>query len=388
MHVVQLNKYYPPWIGGVERSVRLLSEELAREPGLRVSALVCNDRRVAVKETMGGVDVVRCARHGRLSSAPFSFDMARRLRELRPDVIHLHHPFPPGELAALRAAGNARMVVTWHSDIVRQRLLGALYGPLLRRLLDRVDRILVTSENYIAVSSHLEPYRDKCRVVPLGVDASRVSPDEGQRARAATLKASLPDGPVALFVGRLAYYKGIEYLVDALAHVNVQLLVVTGDGPSPKLRDRAVDRGVADRIHIRTAVPDEELPVYYAAADFLVLPSIALSEAFGLVQVEAMLAGTPVVSSNLPTGVTYVNREGETGLTVPPRDAAALGTAMHRLATDADLRRRLGAYARERALELFTKERMAAQVAGVYSEISDWRAPLPRPERLPAEVPG
>jgi rhamnosyl/mannosyltransferase len=197
-------------------------------------------------------------------------------------------------------------------------------------------------------------------VIPFGVPVDRFRYlTEGQRAIRDRLKASIP-GPRVLFVGRFVYYKGVDVLIDAVSQAGGTLMLV-GDGPlEPELRQRAIALGIQDRVRFVGRVSDEDLPAYYQAADMLALPSVAKTEAFGVVQVEAMAAGVPVVSTNLQTGVPWVNQDGVSGLVVAPGDAGQLAAALGRLAADADLRARLGRAAAARAADLFTRERMVA----------------------------
>jgi len=376
MRVVQINKYYwPPVgnidkssVGGIEVSVRLLAEELVKIDGLEVNVLVCHDNSPTKTELISGVKVIRCTSNATLFSMPVSSEFMRYMGSLEANILHFHHPFPPGELAYLIKRPDAKVVMTWHSDIVRQRVLSIVYRPMLKLFLSKVDRILVTSPNYLRISRYLEPFRSKCRVVPLGIDPDRGRLTEAQQRYAQNLRAKY--GPrIVLFVGRLKYYKGVEYLVEAMQSVTGQLVIV-GNGPTlSELLDRASGLRLSGRVHFHTDVGDDELAAYYAACDVFVLPSIAYNEAFGLVQVEAMLFGKPVISTDLPTGVTFVNQHEKTGLVVPSRNPKALAAALNRLLQDSELRWQLGAAARQRVLNLFTKQRMAQQVFEVYGEL-------------------
>ncbi|HSQ75442.1 MAG TPA: glycosyltransferase, partial [Bacteroidota bacterium] len=176
--------------------------------------------------------------------------------------------------------------------------------------------------------------------------------------------------PLVLFVGRLVYYKGLEYLVDAMARIPEGKLVIVGSGPLQDELERQIrSLRCADRITILPHLDSEELYSYYEACDVFVLPSTEKTEAYGLVLVEAMASGKPVVSTEIGTGTTFVNQNGVTGLTVPPRDAAALATAIGTLLHNADLRTRLGRQAEERAMKEFTTEQMVERVYHVYQKL-------------------
>jgi glycosyltransferase involved in cell wall biosynthesis len=285
------------------------------------------------------------------------------LRREQPDIVHLQFPYPWGEIANYFSGRARKTVMTYQSDIVRQKYLKVVYAPLMERVLGRVDAIIATSPNYLASSPVLSRFTDKCVVIPLGID-----PTPFENARSHTLAHS--QTPVLLFVGRLRYYKGLEYLLEALCELPRAQLIVVGTGPMDRAwRAHARRLGVDDRVVFVGAVRDAELPAYYAACDIFVLPSSERSEAFGLVQLEAMAAGKPVVSTELGTGTSFVNADGETGLVVPARDARALAAAITRLIDEPALRARMGAAGRARVLREFTAEKMVDQIMAVYDNL-------------------
>ena len=373
MRVTFLNKYYwPPHLGGIEHHLSMLASGLAKRPGMAVEAIVANEGRETVRESVDGVHVTRMGRTFAYASTPVAWGMSAAIREAatgehRAGVFHLMFPYPWGEMAWLAAGSPGPAVLTYHSDIVRQRLLGAAYRPVLERVLRRVDRIIVGSPPMLENSEVLVPFADKCRVVPFGIATERFEPTPATLARAAALRVQHAR-PVVLFVGRLIYYKGVDVLVRAMAGVDADLVMI-GRGPlEAELRALAQAEGMADRMTFVPPVDDAELAAWYRAADVVCLPSVARSEAYGLVQLEAHASGTPVVSTDLPTGVPWVNVHGETGLVVPVGDAAALGGALAMLLTDRALRARMGARARERALVDFGIERMVERTLAVYDE--------------------
>jgi glycosyltransferase involved in cell wall biosynthesis len=380
LRVTMVNKYYyPPHLGGVETHLRDISEGLVLHASARVRAIVCNESSERLEETINGVDVLRLPRQFALSSAPIALSMPGTLSaEMRrpepPDVMHFHFPYPWGELSFLRAKPDVPTVVLYHSDIVRQKRMLAAYRPFLERFLDRVDLIIASSPNMVEHSQFLHPRAEKCRVVNFGLHVEDVAGTPQTLKRAEELRASRADRKIVLFVGRLIYYKGADVLVRAMADVDADLVII-GRGPlESMLREISVANGTAERISWIEPQDDDELSAYYHAADVFCLPSVANSEAFGLVQIEAHAAGTPAVSTNLPTSVPYANLDGVTGLTVAVGDVAALAGALNRLLGDDELRDRLGRQARERALTQFTIPRMVDQMLAVYSEAIDVHA--------------
>lgn len=374
MRVTMVNKYFwPPHVGGVEQVVNMLATGLAALPGMDVRVVVANGGRETVREEHEGVDVLRLGRLFELASTPVALGMPGELRRAgsgteRADIMHLHFPYPWGDVSWLLARPGVPTVMTYHSDIVRQRRMLAFYRPVLDAVLRRVDRILVSSPQLVEHSPFLAPVAEKCVVIPFGIPTERFAPAPGLLARAAELR-SAHDRPVVLFVGRLVYYKGVDVLVRAMADVPADLVCI-GRGPlEPELRELASGLGIADRVTFLPPQPDEELAAWFRAADVFCLPSVARSEAFGLVQIEAHASGTPVVSTDLPTGVPFANKDGVSGLVVPPGDSGALAAALRRLVTEPDLRARLGEQARERALAEFTVERMVRDTVRVYEDV-------------------
>jgi glycosyltransferase involved in cell wall biosynthesis len=372
--VTMVNKYYsPPHLGGVESVVRWLAEGLVQLTGAEVRALVCNESDRCVEEEVGGVRVVRLPRRFTVSSAPVALTLPAALRAEAgradpPDVLNFHAPYPWGELSYLLARPCTPSVVLYHSDIVRRRLLAA-YRPFLETFLDRVDLIVTSSPQMVESSPFLAPRAGKCRVVPFGLPADRQRAAPTVSVRAAQLRAAHDGRRLVLFVGRLVYYKGVDVLVRAMAGLDADLVLI-GRGPlEDRLRREAAAAGT--RATFLRPQADAELIAWYHAADVLCLPSVARSEAFGLVQIEAHAAGTPVVSTSLPTGVRFANPDGVTGLLVPPGDAGALREALARLLGDDELRRRLGGQARERVRREFTVPRMVAGTVEAYREAAE-----------------
>jgi len=364
MRVLHVYKDYYPVLGGIENHVRLLAEEQVKR-GLDVTVLVTSLNGSTRVETMNGVRLIKAARWAKIASTPLSLDLLRWMSRLEADVTHLHFPYPPGELAHLLVGRGRRTVITYHSDVVRQRVLLFLYKPMLWRVLARADRILPTSPNYIDTSPFLRQVADKCEVVPLGID---LEPFRNVDENVVSQLRRESSQPRLLFVGLLRYYKGVQYLIEAMSQVGATLWVI-GSGPmEAEWRGLAARRGVLDRVKFLGEVPNADLPAYYYACDLFVLPGSQRSEAFGAVQIEAMAAGKPVICTELGTGTSFVNLHGETGLVVPPRDSDALAQAINRLLADPALRAQMGQKAKTRAQE-FSKERMVERISRVYDQV-------------------
>jgi rhamnosyl/mannosyltransferase len=371
MRVTMLNKYYQPHLGGIEHHMHDLALGL-RARDIEVSAIVANEGRDLVEDVYEGVPVTRLPRAFAYASTPVAAAVRATLRAREnspepPDIVHLHSPYPWGEISWLSAGMRTPSVVTYHSDIVRQRFLGAAYRPWLERVLDAVDLIIASSPNLVEHSPVLSTRAEKCRVVPFGIDVARFDATPRTLERATALRA-FHSRPVVLFVGRLVYYKGVDVLLKAAEHVDVDVVLI-GAGPlEAPLREWVAAHGMAERVKFLPPQPDAELVAWYRAADIFCLPSVARSEAFGLVQIEAQASGTPVISTDLTTGVPFANLDGVTGLTVPVGDVPALQDALARLVADDDLRSRLAAGALERSRRDFTLARMVDQTIDIYRE--------------------
>lgn len=365
MRVLQVGKFYFPVPGGMETALQHLCEELRHHVELHV--LVANTRPKTVTEWVNGVPVTRVARWGHIASQPLCPSLPRLLAEHRADILHLHEPNPMATIATLAANPHARVIISFHSEVIRQRVLRRFYRPFLERLLRRADRIIVATPRHLD-SPSLRPYREKCVLIPFGIDVARFHPTEELRARAEALRARW-GSPLILFVGRLVYYKGVEHAIAAMMRTPARLLII-GRGPRERrLRRRVRALGLEDRVIFLGEIAHDQLPAYYQACEFLVLPSTCESETFGIVQLEAMASGKPVISTRLPTGVSWVNRHGVTGLLVPPADAEALADAMNRLLEDDALRRRMGEAARRYAHARFTRQRMARRILSLYEDV-------------------
>jgi glycosyltransferase involved in cell wall biosynthesis len=367
LSVLHVGKFYPPAPGGMERIVQLLCE--GERPTTDSRVLVANTRPGTVREPWLGVDVTRASSLAAIGSVgvcpTFPFELARAAR----DVTVIHEPNPLALVSDWLAAQNGPLVVWFHSEVMRPRWkYRLLYRPFLRRVLRRASRIVVSSPNLMEHAAELQDFRDKCVVIPFGIDVDRLKPTAVIDGKAADIAVRFPR-PRVLFVGRLVEYKGVEYLIRAMEQVDATALIV-GDGPlRNSLEVLANGTNAKDRIHFPGHLSDDEVIAHLRACDVFVLPSITRAETFGVVQLEAMACGKPVVSTSLPTGVPWVNRHGETGLVVEPADVSALAGALKTLVDDPDLRERMGKAARLRVLEHFTVERMTRESSALYREV-------------------
>ncbi len=359
MKILHLYKDYYPVLGGIENHVKVLAEAQAAA-GHQVTVLVCDPGRRTRTETLNGVAVIKAGRLMTAASMPLSFAQPWIAARLHPDIVHVHSPYPLGEVTAWLLKPRTPLVITHHSDVVRQQGWLRLYGPLLRRVLRHADRILATSPRYIAASPWLNPVEGKCAVIPLGVDAQRFRPP-----------AEPFDGPPTLLaVGRLRYYKGLDALLRALTSLPDVHLNIVGTGPmEAEWRTLSQTLGLQERVRFLGEVDDDALPDQYHRAHLFVLPANARSEAFGTVLLEAMASGLPCVSTEVGTGTSWVVQDGVTGCVVPPNDPAALVEAIRGLLETPGVLETMGCAARVRVEEEFTQERMIERVMRVYESL-------------------
>lgn len=367
MHVLHVGKYYPPYRGGIETVVEQLCRGLARR-GVEVTALVSNDSPRTIDETVAGVRVLRLGRTTELNSQPLNLHLVSTLRRLRFDALHFHTPNPVGALAVLAAQRPEPIVVTHHSDIVRQRLLGGAATVAQSLLYRRAAALVAATPKHIEHSSALRRFESRCRVIHFPIDALPYA--DAPTVWDEQLPPAWQNEPLVLFVGRLVYYKGVDVLLEALRLTERARLAIVGVGPLfTRLAEQAARLGITERMKFLGAVPDDRLRSLYKCARFLVLPSVASSEAFGMVQLEAMAAGRPVISTDLKSGVPYVNRHGVTGLIVPPSDPRALAAAMKALLDDEPRALALGQAAQQRVLTEFHVDKVVDAHIELYANL-------------------
>ena len=367
LRVLQHVKSFRTTHGGVERVVEELVPALGRCPDLSVDVL-CQGPDTRDYALPAGGRVFQARTSLSVGAASLSWQDFRTWQRIaaRYDVVHVHAPWPQSNLNLLLDRYRGAVVVHWHSDIVRQRLLYPMYRWLERWLLQRADRICVTSPKLLEESAALEGFRNKAIAIPIGIGEAvhAVGDDEVQALRAHGAGRS-----VVFALGRLVPYKGFEYLVrSCTALASNGLVLIAGEGPLRHELELLIrELGVQNKVRLLGGVSDREVALYMRACDVFCLPSVQKSEAFGIVQLEAMRAGRPVVSSRIHgSGIDWVNQDAVTGLTVEPRSPQALAQALNHLLENPETARTLGANARRRYEELFTAQNMADQVRAMY----------------------
>lgn len=367
LDVLHVGKFYPPAPGGMERMVQLLCE--GEQPTTTNRVLAANTGFSTSRETWQGIEVTRAASLGSIGSVGVCPGFPLELWRARRDVTVIHEPNPLALVSDWVSAQSGPLVVWFHSEVIRPRWkYRLLYRPFLRRVLTRASRIVVSSPNLAEHAAELQDFRSKCVVIPFGIDTARLQRTPDVDAMADGIVARYP-GPRVLFVGRLVPYKGLDVLLKAAARVPATFLIA-GDGPlAEPLRAQAAAAGLGSRVQFLGHLTDKEIVAHFHACDVFALPSVTRAETFGVVQLEAMACGKPVVSTNLPTGVPWVNRHLETGLVVPPGDEVALAAALTTLVSDPAWSRRMGERAQLRVMEEFTVDAMVARSSALYREV-------------------
>ncbi|TEU13611.1 MAG: glycosyltransferase [Anaerolineales bacterium] len=359
MNILHIYKDYFPVLGGIENHIKVLAEAQVAA-GHQVIVLVCDLSRHTRIENLNGVRVIKAGRITTAASMPLSLSQPLILARLRPDIVHIQSPYPLGETANWLLGHAKATVITYQSDVVRQRGWLRFYGPFLRRVLRAADRIIATSPRYIESSPWLQPVRERCTVIPNGVDVTRFVPSSRHRTGPPTL----------VFVGRLRYYKGLDTLLRAMPHVPEASLTIVGEGPMrEEWQALSQELGLAGRVTFVGEVDDADLPDYYQQADLFVFPSNARSEAFGIALIEAMACGLPCIATELGTGTSWVVQDGITGLVVPPADPLALAEAITTLLQDPTRRQAMGQAGRERVVQHFSVEQVIRKVGTLYEEL-------------------
>ena len=358
--------YYPDNTGGVEAVLRQLM--LALKPmGVESRLLVLSPVPNPVRMERPEGQVIRCRTSFEMASNPMSLSALGEFRRQLDwaDIVHYQFPWPFGDMLHLLNGGRKPSVVSYQSDIVRQKNLMRLYRPLMRRFLSSVDRVCATSPNYRETSAVLSQLRKRIDIIPNGLDSAMcpsatVEVLERWRAR-------LGHG-FFLFVGVLRYYKGLHTLVEASVGVDVPV-VIAGSGPERDALEAQARKLGASRVHFLGHVSEEDKSALLQLAGAFVFPSHLRSEAFGMSLVEASMHSKPMISCEIGTGTSYVNLDGVTGLTVPPENSAALRAAMLQLLNDPPKARAMGLAARRRYEENFTGQCMAASYLRLYQEL-------------------
>jgi O-antigen biosynthesis rhamnosyltransferase len=367
MRVLHLyRQYFPDTFGGIEQVIYQIARGTS-EYGVETEVFTLTPDKAARTICIDNHCIHRSRLDFQIASTGFSISAFRHFALLakQVDIIHYHYPWPFMDLLHFAARVKKITVVTYHSDIIRQNVLLRLYRPLQRRFLDSVDRIVATSTNYFETSQVLDHYRDKTDVIPIGIDKlsyPEPPPETMDKWQALIGKRFF------LFVGMLRYYKGLHILLEAVQGLDYPVVIV-GSGPiEAELKERVRQLGLRN-IHFPGALPDEDKVALLKLCYAIAFPSHLRSEAFGISLLEGAMFGKPMISSEIGTGTSYININGETGCVVPPSDPSAFREAMRYLWDNPAAASEMGRRAEQRYWKLFTVEKMAASYFQLYEDL-------------------
>ena len=366
MKILQLGKFYPIE-GGVDKVMLDLTMGLS-ERGMTCDMLCAanGDAQVVKLNDYGSIVATKTA--FKLAATYFSFAMVSYMRKhaAEYDVVHIHHPDPMACFALYLSGYKGKVVLHWHSDILKQKTLLKFYKPFQSWLIKRADKIVGTTPVYVAQSKALSDVQDKVDYIPIGVEDVSLSPADEQKIR-----SRYPNKKIVYSLGRLVGYKGYEYLVKAAQYLpDDYVILIGGRGPlMDSLQNLINELGVSDKVKLLGYIRSEEFASYYKACDVFCLSSIWKTEAFAIVQVEAMSCSKPVVATQIPeSGVSWVNKQGYSGINVPIMDAKALSEAILRI-TDEREYNQYSANARNHYITNFSYSKMIDRCVMLYEEL-------------------
>ena len=359
--ILQVSKFYPPRIGGIERIVWQITENLSKDSRFKVEVLCCEKRGKV--EIINNTKIYRAKILFNFWHLPISLKFFQFFRQLRNNchIIDLHHPFPLADLALFLFPTKAKIAVHYHSDIVRQKILEIFIRPFIYHTLSKASKIFVSNPNLVKTSSILQKFSYKCVIVPFGVSLSKYQTPDFQKIQEIKKKY----GEFILFVGRLSYYKGVSYLIRAIKDLKINLVIIGEGQEKNKLKQLAQKLGISHKVFFLPFQQEDDLINFYYACKFLVLPSVYRSEAFGIVLIEAMACKKPVISTELGTGTSWVNLNQKTGFVVKPKDVKALKEAIQ-LLLDQKFNEEMGREAFRRVQKEFTLEKMIEDTKKIY----------------------
>lgn len=364
--------FHPDVDGGIPSAIATLCS--SANPHYNHAVLVARLKGFARTYRSNGVPVEAVASFGTLFSSPIAPTYpAAFLRSANASDIAVHHaPFPLTDLVAPWIAKRVSLIVYWHADIISYALLKRLFGYSIQRTLARADRIIVSDSSIIAGSNELQSVETKCSVIPYGANLDFwANCTEPERAAADLLRRKHPR--MILAIGRLVPYKGFASLLRALVSTDGEAVII-GDGPLlGELKTLACELGVAGRVTFAGRLAPARVKAYLYAARALAFPSSTTAEAFGLVQLEAMATGLPVVNTSLPTAVPKIARHEIEGLTVRPNDPPSLARALQALLNDRVMADRLGQAGRARALSEYSQGTYLSRIERIYGDVLDER---------------
>ncbi len=354
LKVTQVSRHYYPFCGGVEAVIKQIADALKEDESIEQEIITCSNGIESGEYE--DVNVKRNKYPFEFASNPISFELIKSLSNVDTDILHYHMPLIFAVIAHFIARPKyKKLYVTYHSDIVGYDNIMKPFNFIYHKFLQNADKIHVLSPNIIEKSKILQKYKDKCVVIPYGIEPHSIKYDEDKIKK---IKQEYQGKKILFSIGRLVSYKGFEYAIDAMKEVKEDCIyLIAGSGSlNDELQKKINDNNLNKKVKLLGRISDEELHAYYNACDAYLFPSVMPSEAFGIVQLEAMACGKPVINTNLGTGVNFVSLDNETGFTIKPKDVRALVESISKIVSNDELRMKLGTNAKKRCYKFFKIE--------------------------------
>lgn len=367
MRILHVGKFYPVK-GGIEKVMYDLCTGLSSR-GIQSDMLCASEdkqsREISVNEHF---KVFTCSTLLKFSGAYISLSMIGKLRKIcnRYDVIHIHYPDPTANLALRFSGFTGKVIMHFHGDLQKNKILLAVVNPLKNWVINRSDLIVGTTPIYVKTSETLKGVQYKCTYLPIGTEGM----GEINTEKVSKIKSNYPGKKIIFSLGRLVPYKGYEYLVDAARYLpNDYVILIGSGGPlKDKLTKQIDESNLEDKVHLIGRIADEDLPSYYWACDMYCLSSINKAEAFAIVQIEAMSCGKPIVATKIKgSGVPWVNEDGVSGINVEPEDSRALADGIKKVLGEDYIKYSSGSM--NRYLTFFTMDKMIEKAIDIYNAV-------------------
>jgi len=366
MRVLHLGKLCPPHEGGIELFSYDLLEYLNKN-GIKADLLCFGD--CTNELYLKSFKCLSSKLNFKMNSALISYDYVKIFKKIEQnyDIIHIHSPNPLAEILVLTT--KKKVIIHWHSDIVKQKILYKFYKPFQNLVLKKANIIICTSPQYLESSKQLHNYKAKSVVIPLGLNINRLSNSNYENCRYNEIKPNLQDKKVVISIGRFVEYKGFEYLIESAKYLNENIkIIIVGTGPIyKKLNKKVIEMNLKEKVFLPGRI--DNISLFIKNSDLVCLPSVSRNEAFGLVLVEALFFGKPLITTNIVgSGVNYVNKNNITGLIVPPKDPVSLANSINKLLSDKKIYETLSKNAQERFKE-FEISLIGSKIINIYKEI-------------------
>ncbi|QOG12073.1 glycosyltransferase [Arcobacter sp. FWKO B] len=372
MRILQLGRFYPPSIGGIETVMYDITEGLNNYKDVSCDVL-CSSKNYTYEENIyDKYKVIRTKSYGIYFSTSITPQMIFKLKKIikEYDILHIHLPDPMANIVLMFVdSSKQKIVLHWHSDIVKQKYLLKIYEPFQDWMMKKANKIIATTPKYIYESKYLQKYKDKCVSIPIGIDKNKLSIDVHE---VNSIREKYKNKKIIFSLGRLVYYKGFEYLIEAAKYLSEEyIILIGGTGPlHAKLVHKIKLYNLENKVKLLGRIDDKELGNYYAACDIYCLSSVEKSEAFAIVQIEAMSFSKPIVATQIKgSGVDWVNKHHESGINVLPKNGKELAEAIMKVTLDKELYSKYSQGAKNRFEEYFHRKTMVESIYKLYNEL-------------------